>query len=125
MPRQDEQSNAERAWELTPEKVAVLGPTIVCSGELSGQEDLIIKGTFKGKVQLAKNTVIIERGAQVDAEIAAVNVVVHGHLTGIILASGKVQVSSSGRMKGDITAARVSIQEGAQFKGGIKIKKGN
>jgi len=125
MPRPDEQTPSEKAWNPIPEKAAVLGPTIVASGELAGQEDLVIKGTFKGKIELPRHSLFIEAGAQVEAEIVAVNVVLNGNLTGSILASGKVHVSSSGKMKGDITAARVSVLDGAQFKGGIKIKKGN
>jgi cytoskeletal protein CcmA (bactofilin family) len=125
MPRPDEQSPAEKSWNPVPEKATMLGPTIVASGELAGQEDLVIKGTFKGKIQLPKHSLFIEAGAQVEAEIAAVNVILNGNLTGSILASGKVQVSSSGRMKGDITAAKVSVLDGAQFKGSIKIRKGN
>lgn len=125
MPRPDEQSPAERAWNPAPERATMLGPTIVGSGELTGQEDLVIKGTFKGKIQLPKNSLFIEAGAQVEADIEAANVILNGNLTGTILASGKAQVSSSGKMKGDITAAKVSILDGAQFKGSIKIKKGN
>jgi len=125
MPRPDEQNPAEKVWNPVPERPAVLGPTIVGSGELSGQEDLVIKGTFKGKIQLPKHSLFIETGAQVEADITASNVILNGNLTGSILASGKAQVSSSGRMKGDITAAKVSILDGAQFKGSIKIKKGN
>jgi len=125
MPRPDEQSPAEKVWNPVPERAAVLGPTIVGSGELAGQEDLIIKGTYKGKIQLPKHSLFIEAGAQVEADITAANMILNGNLTGSILASGKVQVSSSGKMKGDITAAKVSILDGAQFKGSIKIKKGN
>jgi cytoskeletal protein CcmA (bactofilin family) len=48
---------------------------------------------------------------------------VQGSLTGNIRATGMVSLSSEARMKGDIVAARVTIQEGAQFRGGIKILK--
>lgn len=123
MPRSDEQIDPEKAGEGVLGKASVLGPTIVGSGELTGQEDLVIKGTFKGKIQLPKNSLFIEAGAHVEADIEAGQATLQGNLTGSIHASGKVLVSSSAKMTGDITAAKVSIQDGAQFKGSIKIKK--
>ena len=125
MPRPDEHIDPEKAGEIVPGKAAVLGPTIVGSGELAGEEDLVIQGKFKGKIHLPKNSLFIEAGAHVEADIEAAQATLRGNLTGSIRASGKVFVSSSGKMTGDITAAKVSIQDGAQFKGSIKIKKGN
>jgi len=125
MPKPEDQGQAEKAWELTPDKAAVIGPTVVCTGELTGDEDIVIKGTLRGKIHLPKHSLFIEAGARIEADIAAANVMLRGNLTGNIRATGKVLVSSAARMNGDIAAARVSIQDGAQFKGSIKIMKGD
>jgi cytoskeletal protein CcmA (bactofilin family) len=125
MPKPEDQGQAEKAWEVTPDKAAVIGPTVVCTGELTGDEDIVIKGTFRGKIHLPKHSLFIEAGARIEADIAAVNVMLRGNLTGSIRATGKILVSSAARMNGDIAAARVSVQDGAQFKGSIKIMKGD
>jgi cytoskeletal protein CcmA (bactofilin family) len=101
-----------------------LGPTLIGNGQIDGEEDLVIRGAFKGIIRLKNGSLYIERSAKVEGDIAAVNVELTGSLSGNIRASGRVSLSAEARMKGDIVAARVSIQDGAQFRGAIKIEKG-
>ena len=100
-----------------------MGPTLIGSGQIDGEEDLVIRGSFKGIIRLKNGSLHIERSAKVEGDIVAVNVELTGSLSGNIQASGRVSLSAEARMKGDIAAARVSIQDGAQFRGGIKIEK--
>jgi cytoskeletal protein CcmA (bactofilin family) len=106
------------------ETASALGPSLVLKGEISGDEDLVIRGAFQGSVRLRSHGLSIERGASVEADVEADHVSVAGALTGNIIAAGRVVLSSEARMKGDITAARIHIRDGAQFRGSIRMAKG-
>ena len=100
---------------------ALLGDTIDINAELTGNEDLIIKGKYKGKIDIKNNDLTIDSNADIDAEIKARNIIIRGRVKGNIHASGKVFIEKEGHMVGDIAAARISIVEGAQFKGSMKM----
>jgi cytoskeletal protein CcmA (bactofilin family) len=123
MPKFEDVEKTEIYSELKPEKASSLGSTFLCTGQISGQEDLLIKGTFKGTIRLKNHSLFIEKSARVEADIVAVNVMLSGDLTGNIQATGKVFLSSEAKMKGDITAAKISVQDGAQFRGAIRMEK--
>ena len=106
-----------------PGRQSTLGPTLVCAGQITADEDLVVRGGYQGSLKLNGRRLSIEPSARVEADVEAGTVLLQGSLTGNIRASGTVALSSEARMKGDIVAARVTIQEGAQFRGGIKILK--
>ena len=104
-----------------PKTTALLGATIDIKAELTGKEDLIIEGKFKGNIDIKNNDLTVESNADVDAEIQARNITIRGRVKGNIQASGKVYIEKEGHVVGDIAAARISIVEGAQFKGSMKM----
>jgi cytoskeletal protein CcmA (bactofilin family) len=59
----------------------------------------------------------------VSANITAREVVVQGKLKGNITASDRVDIRNEGSLQGDVVAQRISIEDGAFFKGGIDIRK--
>jgi cytoskeletal protein CcmA (bactofilin family) len=65
----------------------------------------------------------VGRNGQVAANIMAREVVVLGKVRGNVNASDRVDIRSEGSLTGDVTAARISIEDGAYFKGGIDIRK--
>jgi cytoskeletal protein CcmA (bactofilin family) len=102
-------------------KTAILGTTLDVKARLFGDEDLIIKGKFRGKIDLKNNDLTVENSAVIDAEIKVRNITIRGCVKGNITASGKVYIEKEGQMDGDIAAARISIVEGAQFMGSMKM----
>jgi cytoskeletal protein CcmA (bactofilin family) len=104
-------------------KASRLGQTVVLDGDFRSDEDLIIEGQLKGKIDLHGQNLVIERGSRVTADIRAKHVTVNGALEGNIWASGRVLISKEAQMKGDIHASRISIMEGALFKGSIRMEK--
>jgi len=98
----------------------VIGGSIVIDGEVTGEEALVIQGTVKGRISLQEQLVVEESGV-VEADIETQNVDVSGKVTGNILASEKVEISSGGRMVGDIKAPRILIADGAIFKGNVDM----
>jgi cytoskeletal protein CcmA (bactofilin family) len=98
----------------------IIGSTIVVDGEISGDEDLVIQGTVKGKIAL-KESLIVESSGTVEADIETQNVEVGGQVTGNITATDKVELKSDCRVVGDIKSPRILIADGAHFKGNVDM----
>src|SRR3954467_10743065 len=98
----------------------VIAQGITIEGELTSDEDVVIQGTLRGKL-VSKDAVAVERGAVVEADIAATNLSVGGHITGNITASDRVDLMAGGRLVGDVKAARLTIADGASFKGNVDM----
>jgi len=101
---------------------AALGSTITVSGEISGQEDLFVEGHIQGKITLSDHRLTIGRGAQVEGEVHVKEAVVLGRIKGNIFATGLVSIEKDASMDGDITAARIAISDGGQFKGSVRMR---
>lgn len=102
---------------------ATIGKSLVIKGEVSGSESLYIDGKVEGSINLSGNRVTVGRNGQVAANISAREIVVLGKVRGNVTASDRVDIRSEGSLTGDVTAQRISIEDGAFFKGGIDIRK--
>jgi cytoskeletal protein CcmA (bactofilin family) len=102
---------------------ATIGKSLVVKGEVTGSESLYIDGKVEGAINLPGNRVTVGRNGQVAANIVAREVVVLGKVRGNCQASDRVDIRSEGSLTGDVIAARISIEDGAFFKGGIDIRK--
>ena len=103
--------------------LACLGPSIVVKGEIASDEDLQIDGKVEGNISLRGHRLTVGRGAQLNSEIIAREVVVYGNASGNLRASDRVEIKKDGQVTGDITTARISIEDGAYFKGRIEIER--
>jgi len=104
-----------------PQKQSSFGNSLFMKGELKGEEDVVIEGQFQGKIDLRNHNLIVELGGKAKADIQVKNITINGEVTGNVYASGKVFIAKEGQMKGDIIAPRISIVDGAQFKGSVKM----
>jgi len=102
---------------------ATIGKSLVVKGEVTGSESLYIDGKVEGAINLPGNRVTVGRNGQVAANISAREIVVLGKVRGNVTASDRVDIRSEGSLTGDVTAQRISIEDGAFFKGGIDIRK--
>jgi cytoskeletal protein CcmA (bactofilin family) len=102
---------------------ATIGKSLIVKGEVTGSESLYIDGKVEGAINLPGNRVTVGRNGQVAANIVAREVVVLGKVRGNCQASDRVDIRSEGSLTGDVIAARISIEDGAFFKGGIDIRK--
>lgn len=107
----------------TARKLAVLGSTLKINGDISGDEDLQIDGKVEGPIALQGQKLIAGRSAQLHSEITAREVVVYGKIHGNVRAQDRVEIKKDGSVLGDITTSRISIEDGAYFKGRIEIER--
>src|SRR5271167_3581132 len=112
-----------RSDSFRTHEVATIGKSVVVKGELSGSEDLVIDGEVEGSISLRGQSLTVGPNGRLRANIEARNVILHGRVDGNILASDRVELRKSASLSGDITTARISIEDGAFFKGTIDIQK--
>jgi cytoskeletal protein CcmA (bactofilin family) len=103
--------------------LAYLGSNLIIKGEISGNEDLRIDGKVEGSISLRGHKLTVGVTAQLSSQITAREVIVHGKVTGNLHATDRVTIKKDGQVNGDITTARIGIEDGAYFKGRIEIER--
>ena len=103
---------------------AMIGQSIQIKGTITGAENLVVEGSVEGSIDLPDNDLTIGETGQVTADLGAKNVRVDGQVTGDISGSEKVVISKTGRVRGNIIAPRVTLEDGAKFKGSIDMDPG-
>src|SRR3981189_3872813 len=117
------QDTREKKKPMKPaEGSTVIGKSVIIRGGLSGNEDLFIDGDVEGTVTLPESRVTIGPNAQVRADVSAREVLILGHLTGNVQATGRVELRQSALVNGDIVAGRLSIEESAVLTGRVELK---
>jgi cytoskeletal protein CcmA (bactofilin family) len=109
-------------YDNVSEKVSVLGPTLVFKGELTAEEDLVLKGRVEGSINHTASLKVGQEGS-VKGNIRAKHITVDGNVEGDLIGTSTVNVRESARVKGNIYSPIVSLVEGAHFKGNIDMDK--
>jgi cytoskeletal protein CcmA (bactofilin family) len=98
----------------------VIGPGITIEGEVTSEDEVVVGGVIRGKLQ-SEGVVTVETDGVVDADIAARSVSIGGAVTGNVEAAERVDLLAGGRLIGDVKAARLTIADGASFKGNVDM----
>ena len=103
----------------------MIGPDIHIKGTVTGGEDLIIQGKVEGTIDLRGHEVFVGQSGRVVADIKARRVEIEGEVTGDVNGLEKVVIAHSGKVWGNIVAPRVTLEDGAVFKGVIDMETNN
>jgi cytoskeletal protein CcmA (bactofilin family) len=106
------------AMENVPARI---GKTIVICGEVKGSEDLIVDGRVEGTVTLAECRLTIGPNANVEADLAAKDILIMGRVKGNIVANGRVELRAGCNLEGDIRALRLAVEDNAVFRGKVDL----
>jgi cytoskeletal protein CcmA (bactofilin family) len=98
----------------------IIGQGLTIEGEITSDEEVIVAGTVRGRLTVDA-PVTVEAGAVVEADVGATALSVGGTLTGNVNASERVDLLAGGRLVGDVKAARITIADGASFKGNVDM----
>jgi cytoskeletal protein CcmA (bactofilin family) len=112
-----------KSADSTRSEQAHLGRSVVIKGEVTGSEDLYRDGQVEGAIDLKGNRLTIGPNGRVKANVSASSAIVHGKLEGNINATDRVDLKQSATVTGDIVTQRISIDEGAYFRGGVDISR--
>lgn len=102
-----------------------IGPGIRVEGEIAGDEDLLFEGQLRGSVELTSHALTIGPSGHVDATIVGRRVVIAGTLRGDVRAEEQIVLLSSADVEANLSAPRVSLEDGAQFRGGVDLGDGS
>ncbi len=101
--------------------LARFGPSLHFKGEITGNEDLEIHGTVEGTVTLDERKLTVGSTAKVTADLSAREIVIFGNVKGNLRARDRIEIKKDGSVVGDLSTARIMIEDGAYFKGSIEI----
>ncbi len=100
---------------------AQIGKSLHLKGDISGSEDLYIDGEVQGTVELKENNLTVGPNGNLQANISARSITVLGRVQGDVRAGERIEIRKSGSIEGDLTTARIIIEDGAVFRGSIDI----
>jgi cytoskeletal protein CcmA (bactofilin family) len=107
--------------EAPAREAAVIGRSIQIDGNLRGEEDLRIEGDVNGTIQLNNHNLTIGKDGKIKADVYAKVITVDGNMDGDLFGSERVGIRKTARVTGNIVAPRVSLEDGARFKGSIEM----
>jgi len=114
---------APRNAIMNSQEQATIGKSLIIKGEVTGSESLYIDGRVEGAINLPGHRVTVGRNGQVQANINAKEAVILGKVKGNVTVSDRADIRNEGSLHGDVICQRISIEDGAYFKGGIDIRK--
>ena len=116
-------STPHRVPDADSRNTATIGKAVKVIGQIFTKEDLNVDGDVEGTIESTDNKVTIGTTGRVQASVKAREVVIFGQVQGNVEAADKVDIRREAKLVGDITTARISIEDGALFKGSIDIRK--
>ncbi len=100
---------------------ASIGKAVKIVGQIFSKEDLYVDGELDGTVEALEHKLTIGPNGNVKAGVKAREVVALGSVQGHVEATDKIEIRKDAKLVGDIRTARITIEDGAYFKGSIDI----
>lgn len=101
---------------------AILDQGATFEGKLTFEGTVQIGGTFRGEI-FTKDTLIINSGSNVVAEIEAETIIISGNVEGNLFARKKVIMNPPAIFRGTVTTPSLKIEEGVVFEGASHMPK--
>ena len=102
-----------------------LGPSLRIKGEITGNEDLRLDCKVEGMISIGGFRLTVGQNAHIKGDIVAREAIISGEVTGDIRACDRIDIVKSASIEGDLNTAKIVIEEGAYFKGGVEIGGGS
>ena len=100
---------------------AAIGRSIRISGDVKGDEDLIILGEVSGTIELQNHSLTVGKEGVVHANVYARSITVDGTTEGDLFASERIAIRATANVRGNLVAPRISLEDGARFKGSVEM----
>jgi cytoskeletal protein CcmA (bactofilin family) len=100
---------------------SAIGRTVTIKGDIRSDEDMQIDGQMEGRLDLGQHRLTVTPNGQVQANITAREVDVHGVVKGNVEAAERIIIRKNSKLIGDLKMASVVIEDGAYFKGSVDI----
>ena len=93
-----------------------IGNNTSFKGTIVSEGSITVEGSVKGTIE-CKETVVVKDGGYLEGVLQAENAFIAGHVDGNITAGNVVEITSSGKVKGDIDSSSLTIAQGVVFDG--------
>ena len=100
-------------------RAAWIGGSVIVKGSVVSTEDLVIDGKVEGTIELGDHGLTIGQSAAVVADLVAKSVTISGSVKGNVMGNGKVELKSTAKVEGDVTAPKFSMEDGASLVGKV------
>jgi cytoskeletal protein CcmA (bactofilin family) len=104
-------------------RAAQFGRSLHVKGEVTGSEDLTVDGQLEGRITLTDHALTIGPNATILADVTAKVVTIFGSVIGTITAREKVDIRKGGSVEGNVTCARIAVQDGAILNGKFETQR--
>ncbi|MCR4425827.1 MAG: polymer-forming cytoskeletal protein [Firmicutes bacterium] len=101
-----------------------IGKDTILEGTLKISGTVRIDGNIEGQIQAGAD-VIVGEGGVVVASVSATNVTVAGEVRGNMECSGRLEITNTGRVFGDVVVASLAVDDGAVFRGKCEMMNPN
>jgi len=101
---------------------SVIGPSITITGDITADEPLTIAGRVDGTVSIPGHSLTVENGGQVNGELQADTIILSGHVTGAVLATGRIAIRETAVVDSSLLAPVLRVEEGAEIRGKLDIE---
>lgn len=102
---------------------AFLGKGSRITGTLVFEGPSRLEGHVEGEVS-AKDTLTVGESAVVNARVNGATIVIHGTVTGDVVAQTRLEIRAPGKVIGDVTTPTLVINEGAILEGRCSMRSG-
>jgi cytoskeletal protein CcmA (bactofilin family) len=99
----------------------LVGAHLSFRGEVSGEGDFHVAGRFEGEINVTGRVVVTE-GAEVDANISALSIVIGGTVRGNLSAGTRVEILPTGVLTGSLKTGSFAAADGASVKGEVWVE---
>lgn len=112
--REEQSGSAPRSAET------VIGPSIKVEGNFVGQGNIVVEGAVVGTLKTSED-ITVGSAANIEADIEGRNMHIAGHVKGNLKVNGKIELTSTAIILGDIQAEVLSMEAGASVEGRMTI----
>ena len=110
--------------ESQPAPTSLVSRSLSIEGDIQGSENAQIEGHVKGSIRL-EGDIVVGLGAVVEADVVGNNIIIKGTVIGNVTAREHLEIQSTGKMNGDITARSIDFKDGSSFEGRSQMIKNN
>jgi cytoskeletal protein CcmA (bactofilin family) len=110
--------NKKRAMFDNIDTVVAAGADI--KGEFKSNGSVRVDGGIDGQLEIKRDLILGDQGV-IKGSINVYNILVAGTVEGNITAQGKIEITSTGTILGDVVAATFVVAEGGKFQGNCKM----
>ncbi|QYR20596.1 polymer-forming cytoskeletal protein [Paenibacillus sp. sptzw28] len=100
----------------------LIGQGTQIEGKLTSEAGIRIEGEYRGDIECSGDVIIGECGIA-KSNIKARDIIIAGKVFGEIVTKGRLTITASGQLHGNVTAHTLLIQDGGTFNGSCRMER--